>query len=184
MLLKSKFIVSAITAFALVFAQSASALTPPEPSQRLPFIRLYNPLINDHFYTTDWTESDNAQRLHGYKFEGTLGYVEKAPRLGVVSIIRLWNPGVRKHFYTISRSEMLQVQLMGYRLEGDLGNLFESAYQIQACPDEWIVNKMPGLVGDTAPKEYFIIDGVRRELRDFDLNWISQNCDIEKQEVY
>lgn len=54
---------------------------------------------------------------------------------------------------------------------------------IQACPDEWIDNQMPPVeLGEES--QYFIIDEGRRELSEFDVPWIMENCDIEKQVVY
>ena len=62
---------------------------------------------------------------------------------------------------------------------------------IQTCPDEWILNKMPSIRNDEnpldsndLPSEYFIIDGKRRELTEFDLLWIQSNCDIKQTSVY
>ncbi len=53
---------------------------------------------------------------------------------------------------------------------------------IQACPEEWIQNKMPGPDIKEA-KEYFIYEGQRRELKEFDLEWIKKNCNIKPQIV-
>ncbi len=62
---------------------------------------------------------------------------------------------------------------------------------IQTCPDEWILNKMPSIKNeenplDTTeiPSEYFIVDGKRRELTEFDLSWIQSNCDLKQISVY
>ena len=49
---------------------------------------------------------------------------------------------------------------------------------IQACPEEWFQNKMPGPASKEA-SEYFIYEGKRRELKEFDLAWIQKNCDIK-----
>ncbi len=53
---------------------------------------------------------------------------------------------------------------------------------IQACPDEWIQNNMPGPESKEV-KEYFIYEGQRRELKEFDLDWIKKNCNIKPQIV-
>lgn len=53
---------------------------------------------------------------------------------------------------------------------------------IQACPEEWIQNKMPGPETKEV-KEYFIYEGKRRELKEFDLHWIQKNCNIKPQIV-
>ncbi len=53
---------------------------------------------------------------------------------------------------------------------------------IQACPEEWIQNNMPGLESKDV-KEYFIYEGQRRELKEFDLEWIKKNCNVKPQIV-
>jgi hypothetical protein len=53
---------------------------------------------------------------------------------------------------------------------------------IQACPEEWIKNKMPSPPIKEA-SEYFIYQGNRRELKEFDLEWIKINCNIKPQIV-
>lgn len=57
---------------------------------------------------------------------------------------------------------------------------------LQICPDEWYLNSMPSIDQKNAlPAEYFIIDGERRELKEFDLDWIRNNCEIkEPSKVY
>lgn len=54
--------------------------------------------------------------------------------------------------------------------------------QLQICPDEWYDNQMPTIECDDctgSQNEYFILDGARRELAEFDLGWVVSNCDIE-----
>lgn len=48
---------------------------------------------------------------------------------------------------------------------------------IKTCPEEWIQNRMPG--PGTNFEEYYIIDGKRRELKEFDLEWVKKNCNIK-----
>lgn len=222
------------------FAQSSFA--PPQEDDKLPFIRMYNAQINDHFYTTSFMEADIASTSHGYKTEGILGYLERTAKPGTKNVIRMWNPRAKKHFYTIStqeessakasgfvtegtmgyiqhesigrgdismpitietswsvyrmyntalqkhfyttnRQEMNGLLLKGYRLEGHLGTLFQNIYKIQSCPDEWILNQMPGTVGGNTPNEYFIINGQRAELDNYDITWIVANCDLLKTVV-
>ena len=62
---------------------------------------------------------------------------------------------------------------------------------LRACPDEWIRNEMPCICADDDPecegckdREYFITNGERGELEDFDVSWIEKNCELEKQIVY
>ncbi len=49
------------------------------------------------------------------------------------------------------------------------------------CPDEKIINKMPG----TSPQSsYYIKDGVRKEISDYDESWVLANCTVPEQEVF
>lgn len=248
----STFAIGAIM-LSLVFAPVAMATHPTYEPTRLPFIRMYNPKINDHFYTSSQAEANAAQSGHGYRIEGTLGYVEKTQLNGTKAIIRMWNPralkhfyttdlgeasaaqstgflleGIvgyiqvdtapasgqdfaeprynpppleipslnknlyrlynsaqSKHFYTINYNEMSAIQSYGYRLEGSLGNLYDSASDNRTCPDEWILNTMPQTNGTTnsVPNEYFIDNGSRHETTEYDYAWVIVNCGLTKQEV-
>ena len=55
--------------------------------------------------------------------------------------------------------------------------------KLKICPDEWVVNKMP-TTGTKKNEQYFIIDGKRQEIENFDIDWIESNCKIEKEEVF
>lgn len=46
-----------------------------QASNLVPFYRLYNPTVSDHFYTTSRSEADNAVRRLGYSDEGIACYV-------------------------------------------------------------------------------------------------------------
>ncbi len=48
---------------------------------------------------------------------------------------------------------------------------------IQKCPEEWIQNRMPG--PGTNFEEYYIVEGKRRELKEFDIEWVKKNCNIK-----
>jgi hypothetical protein len=48
---------------------------------------------------------------------------------------------------------------------------------LKICPEEWIQNRMPG--PGTNFEEYYIVDGKRRELKEFDLEWVKKNCNIK-----
>lgn len=57
--------------------------------------------------------------------------------------------------------------------------------KIQDCPDEKIINKMPQVGGQGLPSEYYIYKGERKEITDFDQEWLKKNCpSIKVQEVY
>ena len=52
--------------------------------------------------------------------------------------------------------------------------------KIKQCPDQWIQNNMPGnTIKTDKEKQYYIIDGKRRDLNEFDSNWINENCDLK-----
>ncbi|WP_036603430.1 hypothetical protein [Olivibacter sitiensis] len=58
---------------------------------------------------------------------------------------------------------------------------------IRDCPEEKIVNKMPMVRekdSDTEPSSYFIYKGQRRELAEFDLKWVEQNCQVKETVVH
>lgn len=44
----------------------------------VPFFRMYNPVMTDHFYTTDAQERDDAAATGGYIYEGIAAYVDPA----------------------------------------------------------------------------------------------------------
>jgi len=75
---------------------------------------------------------------------------------------------------------------------GDLGEVLVLEYEKtakQICPDSWILNKMPispppGEEYRVLSREYFIVNGERRELIEFDVDWIEDNCGLEKAIVY
>ncbi len=49
------------------------------------------------------------------------------------------------------------------------------------CPDEKIINRMPG----TSPQSsYYIKDGERKEISDYDESWVLANCTVPVQEVF
>ena len=61
--------------------------------------------------------------------------------------------------------------------------------KIQECPEAWYKNMMPIIVDD--PKdakhagEYLIVDGQRRELSEYDVEWIVGNCEVtEPQPIF
>lgn len=49
------------------------------------------------------------------------------------------------------------------------------------CPEEWIDNRTQGANGKD---QFFFIGGVRKELKDYDVAWITANCPITIQIVY
>lgn len=58
---------------------------------------------------------------------------------------------------------------------------------IRDCPDEKIVDKMPRIIQEgrkNEPNAYFIYKGERKELTDFDLDWVNKNCAVRETEVH
>lgn len=119
---------SLLVLIALAFPGVVFALTPPiESTARLPLIRLYNPTINDHFYTTSRAEASMAQSSHGYRIEGEMGWVYQYQQSGTEPLFRLWNPRASKHFYTSSYIEAQNAENNGFVREGNMGFIVASA---------------------------------------------------------
>lgn len=51
---------------------------------------------------------------------------------------------------------------------------------LQECPSEKIINSMPGIGGG---EEYYILNGKRREVQEFDAAWVAAHCKVPVQEV-
>jgi hypothetical protein len=81
--------------------------------------RLYNPSINNHFYTIYPEERDFATSRLGYRLEGPgfIGYQIQVTN--TVPVYRLYSPNGRYHFYTTNIEEAnLVINQLGYRWEG------------------------------------------------------------------
>lgn len=63
-------------------------------------------------------------------------------------------------------------------------NLRQTISLLRVCPDEWIKNFFPMTEESPYPREYYIIDSQRRELTEFDNDWIANNCQLEASVVY
>ena len=65
-------------------------------------------------------------------------------------------------------------------------------WKLQTCPDEMIDNQMPRVVFDDASlasqnnveSQYYILDGQRREIKEFNEDWVKENCEVKTQTVY
>ncbi|KGL63812.1 LodA/GoxA family CTQ-dependent oxidase [Polaribacter sp. Hel1_85] len=88
-------------------------------SSSLPFYRLYNGQIHDHFYTTSVSERDNAVKNLGYTFE-EIACIVYVPQIdGAMPLYRLYNGQIHDHFYTTSVSERDNaIKKLGYTSEG------------------------------------------------------------------
>jgi len=56
--------------------------------------------------------------------------------------------------------------------------------KLQQCPNEWIDNQMPSVGPKKLERQYFILNGERREIDEFDMEWIQKNCNLKKQKVF
>ncbi len=140
----------------LAFANIVVASSHPNiRSERLPFIRLYNPTINDHFYTSSQIEADGAVANHGYVIEGTMGYVERYQLDSTEAIFRMWNPVAKKHFYTTSNQEIQSAQSSGFVLEGTVGFM-----QINL---EYTTNPLSGMFWQGEVKVYRLYNNSQRK---------------------
>lgn len=55
---------------------------------------------------------------------------------------------------------------------------------LKICPDERIENHMPTIgISNQPANSYYIINGMRREITEFDTNWVQNNCTIPTQVV-
>ena len=61
--------------------------------------------------------------------------------------------------------------------------------KLQICPDAWYKNEMPCVYRESQKeceqqrKEYFIIDGERKEIEEVNVEWVRQNCEVNNPEV-
>lgn len=60
---------------------------------------------------------------------------------------------------------------------------------LQVCPDELIKNEMPMVIdAETselpAKRSYYILEGARHELTEFDAEWLTDNCEIPETTVH
>lgn len=54
---------------------------------------------------------------------------------------------------------------------------------LRRCPDEKITDRMP-TIGGQGNGGYYILDGKRYELDEFDTGWVQANCQVPEQEVW
>lgn len=63
---------------------------------------------------------------------------------------------------------------------------------LQICPTEMIVNQMPSIdrSGESESEalptrsSYYILNGERKEIDDFDISWVGENCRVPVTSVY
>lgn len=79
----------------------------PEPfggPRTVPLYCYHNPGINDHFYTTSWSELGGGRS--GWYYRGIECYVYAGPQPGTVPLHRYWNEKGGDHFYTTDLNEL------------------------------------------------------------------------------
>jgi len=56
--------------------------------------------------------------------------------------------------------------------------------KIKECPDAWYKSSTPVIVDNPIDAkyagQYFMINDERRELRDYNIEWIEENCEVNK----
>lgn len=87
----------------------------------VPFYRLWNASLKDHYYTDNEAQKNNAINRLGYILEGTIGYVAPVPVAGTVPLYRLYNAAWGDNFYTISANEKNIAMSSGYNYLGVAG---------------------------------------------------------------
>ncbi len=55
---------------------------------------------------------------------------------------------------------------------------------IQECPEEKINNLMPPVPPIPHDRSYYIYQGTRYEIDEFDADWVKANCDVQEMNVY
>ena len=64
--------------------------------------------------------------------------------------------------------------------------------RLAGCPDQLIINKMPTIIDpdtksdgkSTQQNSYYIKDGARVEISEYDSIWVSANCEVPTEVVY
>jgi len=54
---------------------------------------------------------------------------------------------------------------------------------LRICPDVWVDDREPPYSPIPEERQYFIIDGQNRNLNNFDINWVKDNCEVNSPEI-
>ncbi|OJA14171.1 hypothetical protein AZE42_13203 [Rhizopogon vesiculosus] len=93
----------------------------------LQFLRAYQPVGIDHFYTSDSMEMDFATSYRGYLAEIYQGNIFPTQVSGSIPLYRLYNPTTMDHLYTTSTAQKESAAAQdGYRYEDIAGYVYES----------------------------------------------------------
>ncbi len=181
---KIKYFFGAMVLAAVLTANPALALVapspdpapipPPPPNDRQALYRLYNPVINDHFYTANQDEANAVTTSHGYIMEGGIGYVSRYQLDGTVKMYRMWNPHINKHFYTTSYDEMTHAPTLGYIYEGVTGWIAANCSNVNdlVCHGGKALYRLynPGL-----NKHFYTVDATERDYVITHLGYVSED---------
>ncbi|KDR79146.1 hypothetical protein GALMADRAFT_208613 [Galerina marginata CBS 339.88] len=77
--------------------------------QTIPFYRVYNPTVVNHFYTTSTAERDDAINNLGYNSEGIAGYVYNNAQCGGLPLYGVWSTNAQNDFYTMDADGVQEV---------------------------------------------------------------------------
>lgn len=66
-----------------------------------------------------------------------------------------------------------------YNAVNEVDPNYSPSLKIKRCPEHWFEDRQPV----SSPNQYLIVNGKRAEVEDYDMNWIQQNCSIQKQIV-
>jgi Repeat of unknown function (DUF5648) len=98
------------------------------PALAVPLYRLYNPILTDHFYTTNATERTEAITTRGYSEETLTGYLFPTQEPSTVPVYRVYSPAIFDHFYTTSLAQRnAAINNLGYLAEGITGYVYPDA---------------------------------------------------------
>lgn len=98
----------------------------PRPG-KVTLYRMYNPDVNDHFYTTNPYEYNTIAVDYGYLQEGILGFISPINSTGTIPLYRMYSPTSRDHFYTTDPNEYRTIAVdYGYIQEGKVGYISAS----------------------------------------------------------
>ncbi len=93
----------------------------------------------------------------------------------------------KKYFFIfagLSVVSIISFYIYSYETKNKTVQVFTDE-KLRICPDEWIDNQMPMIVNnDSLPKQYFILDGKRMEMSEFDTLWVFNNCPLKAQMVF
>lgn len=90
-------------------------------------------------------------------------------------------PTLIKAAIAIVVAVLMLVILLGWQI---LANNISSSDKLRVCPESWINNQMPCVGVRCTNGSYYILNGKRHEITDFDQDWISRNCKLTPTTVY